>query len=166
MEDDGKVYYRFGRNSICAVLDYDKLMGIVVKHPGLKRKFLAYKNKTIVADKVYPLDYIMSLPQHLKRTNMPDEDVLRSWKLENKLKNIVIQMLTQIRAVKAKPSMRDMIMQYIQKMDEKEKRQNVRIKEQVLNMYEQNTYQKFEDNDPNFNKVIVHINRVLKITTA
>lgn len=110
MEDDGKVYYRFGRNSICAVLDYDKLMGIVVKHPGLKRKFLAYKNKTIVADKVYPLDYIMSLPQHLKRTNMPDEDVLRSWKLENKLKNIVIQMLTQIRAVKAKPSMRDMIM--------------------------------------------------------
>ena len=29
MEDDGKVYYRFGRNSICAVLEYDSLMKIV-----------------------------------------------------------------------------------------------------------------------------------------
>lgn len=29
MEDDGKVYYRFGKNSICAVLDYEKFMTIV-----------------------------------------------------------------------------------------------------------------------------------------
>ena len=36
----------------------------------------------------------------------------------------------------------------------------------MLNIYEQKTFQKFEENDPNFNKIIVHINRVLKITTA
>ena len=43
MEDDGKVYYRFGRNSICAVLDYEKLMTIVPKHSTLKKKFLNFK---------------------------------------------------------------------------------------------------------------------------
>ena len=113
MEDDGKVYYRFGRNSICAVLDYEKLMTIVPKYPVLKRKFLSFKSKTIIDDKVHPLDYIMSLPKHLKRPGMADEEVLKAWKLENTLKNVVIKMLTKIRAVKAKPSLRDMIMVYL-----------------------------------------------------
>ena len=43
MEDDGKVYYRFGRNSICAVLDYDKMQEIVPKHQLLMRQFVKFK---------------------------------------------------------------------------------------------------------------------------
>ena len=48
----------------------------------------------------------------------------------------------------------------------KDQRQRLRIKEQVLQIYEQQTFKQFEENDPNFNKIIVHIERVLKITTA
>jgi len=59
-----------------------------------------------------------------------------------------------------------MIAEYLQKKSEKDERARVRIKEQVLQIYEQKTFQKFEENDPNFNKIIVHIERVLKITTA
>ena len=36
----------------------------------------------------------------------------------------------------------------------------------MLQIYEEKTFQQFEENDPNFNKIIVHIERVLKITTA
>jgi hypothetical protein len=42
----------------------------------------------------------------------------------------------------------------------------MRIKQEVLNIYESKTFEKIEDNDPNFNKIIVHIERILKITTA
>jgi len=35
-----------------------------------------------------------------------------------------------------------------------------------LQIYEDKSFAQFEENDPNFNKVIVHIERVLKITTA
>ena len=43
MEEDGKVYYRFGRNSICSVLSIEQMNEICAKHKILKRKFLTFK---------------------------------------------------------------------------------------------------------------------------
>lgn len=59
-----------------------------------------------------------------------------------------------------------MVAEYLQKKGEKDERARIRIKEQVLQIYEQKTFEQFEENDPNFNKIIIHIERVLKITTA
>lgn len=87
-------------------------------------------------------------------------------RLENTLKNIVIRRLTDIRVLKAKPSLKDMVAAYMNKIGEKDERLRVRIKDQVLQIYEEKTFKQFEENDPNFNKIIVHIERVLKITTA
>ena len=84
------------------------------------------------------------------------------------LKNIVIRMLDKIKQDKAKPSMKDMIQLYMDKKQEKDERARIRIKEQVLEIYEneKKSFDQIEENDPNFNKIIVHIDRVLKITTA
>ena len=35
-----------------------------------------------------------------------------------------------------------------------------------MRIYEKKTFETFEEKDPNFNKIIVHIERLLKITTA
>ena len=35
-----------------------------------------------------------------------------------------------------------------------------------MRIYEHKTFENFEEKDPNFNKIIVHIERLLKITTA
>ena len=44
MQDDGKVFYRFGRNSICFTLPCEILQNdIVPRHSDLKNKFLRYK---------------------------------------------------------------------------------------------------------------------------
>ena len=43
MEEDGKVYYRFGRNSICSVLSIDAMEEIYPKHKVLQKKYLAFK---------------------------------------------------------------------------------------------------------------------------
>jgi len=66
MVDNGKVFYRFARNSICFELRYEELEEILPRHPKLNKKFLQFKQKTIIQDKVFTLDYIMKLPKHLQ----------------------------------------------------------------------------------------------------
>lgn len=75
--------------------------------------------------------------------------------MTNILKNVVARRLSEIRAVKAKPSLKEMITAYLNKMNDKDERARNRIKDKVLTMYENETFQKFEENDPNFNKVII-----------
>ena len=59
-----------------------------------------------------------------------------------------------------------MITTYLGKMNEKDERSRIRIKEKVLQIFEAENQSKFVENDPNFNKIVVHIERILKITTA
>ena len=75
----------------------------------------------------------MNLPSHLRSTD-PQTAKLRgeSDRLENVLKNVAIRRLTEIRAIKAKPSFKEMIVEYMQKKSEKDERARIRIKEQVL----------------------------------
>ena len=61
--------------------------------------------------------------------------------MENILKNVVVRRLNDIRIIKAKPSLKDMIAEYMDKKREKDERARVRIKEQVLQIYEQKTFQ-------------------------
>ena len=49
--------------------------------------------------------------------------------LENKLKNVVIRKLTEIRVEKAKPSLKSMITGYLTKQREKDERARMRIKD-------------------------------------
>ena len=60
--------------------------------------------------------------------------------LENTLKNVVIRRLKEIRIFKERPSMKDMIDIYLRKKAEKDERARIRIKEQVLEIYEQKTF--------------------------
>ena len=62
--------------------------------------------------------------------------------------------------------MKDWIDEYLKQRGEKDERSRVRIKDQVLQIYEAKSFKQFEEKDPNFNRIIVHIERVLKITTA
>jgi hypothetical protein len=129
MPDDGKVFYRFGRNSICSTLTLTVFDEIYPKHQVLKRKFTKFRRASITDDKPFPLDYIMNLPNHLKNDKLDPEVQARAWKLENTLKNVVIRRLTLIRKIKEKPSLKDMIAEYMNKKSLKDERARVRIKE-------------------------------------
>lgn len=83
MEDDGKVYYRFGRNSICSILSYDTMEELIQRHTVLRQKFLKFKKETIINDKPFPLDYIMNMPKHLRNPKISQETQAMSWRLEN-----------------------------------------------------------------------------------
>lgn len=115
MPDDGKVFYRFGRNSICQSLHYDVFSKICDKHSKLEIKFKKFRRQTITEDKPFPLDYIMNLPKHLRNNKLDQAVQNRAWRLENTLKNVVVRRLTEIRKIKEKPSMKDMIAEYMAK---------------------------------------------------
>lgn len=74
MEEDGKVFYRFGRNSILYVLSIDVFEEILPRHKDLQRKFNNFKKNTLLKDKPYPLDYIMNMPKHLISKNLALEE--------------------------------------------------------------------------------------------
>jgi hypothetical protein len=48
MEEGGKVYYRFGRNSICSAITIEKMNEILPRHPDLEKKFKAFKKTTML----------------------------------------------------------------------------------------------------------------------
>ena len=43
MEEGGKVYYRFGRNSICSAITIEKMAEILPRHNVLRNKFMKFK---------------------------------------------------------------------------------------------------------------------------
>lgn len=129
MEEDGQCYYKFGKNSILFTLTFEKMEDLSKKHDDLRKKFKKFRDQTIMREKPFPLDYIMELPKHLKDKYRHMIDFSKRLELENKLKNIVIRMMVEIRAKKAKPSLKDMINQYLKKKAEKDERARIRIKE-------------------------------------
>ena len=164
MEEDGKVYYRFARNSILSKIEFDEFEKLLNRHSTLKKKFSMFKMRHTRVFKPFPLDYIISLPKHLKEPDSAKQDL--SFRLENLLKNVAMKILVDVRVQKAKPSLKDMISDYMNKQEVKKQRGRIRIKEQVLQIYEQKSMKKFVENDPMFNKLIVHIQRVIKIMKA
>lgn len=71
----------------------------------------------------------MNMPTHLRNPKILLETQEMGWRLENKLKNVVVRRLDEIRAIKAKPSLKDMLDVYFDNKDQKDERSRVRIKE-------------------------------------
>ena len=68
MEEGGKVYYRFARDSILSMINNEKLLKICESKNNhlLKKKFTQFSRTMSSKDKIIPLDYIMTLPKHLR----------------------------------------------------------------------------------------------------
>lgn len=77
-----------------------------------------------------------------------------------------MRILTQIRIEKNRPTLRDTINEYMKKKDQKDIRARERIQKTVMKKFEISTFQHFEEVDPNFNRLLMHIHRVLKMTQA
>ena len=137
------------------------------KNKILKKKFDKYMNQAVMEEKLVPLDYKMNVPTHLEELSIKEkfpyavdkqgnfdyekvEDLQikqhlatyrRFLELENKFKNVVLRKLTEIRIEKSKPSLKSMIQTYLVKQREKDERARQRVKDKVLGIYENKTFQ-------------------------
>ena len=98
-------------------------------------------------EKTIPLDYIMTLPKHLieDKPDFAPEKLQKAYRLENQFKNVAIRRLIEIRSEKSKPSLKDTISDYMKKQEEKAKEKRIRIKEQVLQIYEEKSMVQFNE---------------------
>lgn len=56
---------------------------------------------------------------------LEDKEQELAWRLSNTFKNVVMRRLIQIRAAKAKPSLKDMIMESLKKKNEKDEKMRI-----------------------------------------
>ena len=75
------------------MIDHEKLIILTDRHSILKKKFSLFKRKILTQDKIIPLDYIMTLPTHLRDKNKPPGMLEQAFRLENQFKNVAIRRL-------------------------------------------------------------------------
>ena len=76
-------------------------------------------------DALTPLDYILNLPKDMRSGHLGDKEQEQTWSVANVFKNVVMRRLIEIRAAKAKPSLKDMIMESLKKKNEKDEKMRI-----------------------------------------
>ena len=89
-----------------------------------------------------------------------------AWKMELILKNVVMRRIVENRIEKAKPGLKDMIMASLKQKYEKDEKIREKMKVKVMELYEEQVSNKMNDKDLWYNRVIVNVDRILKILAA
>ena len=71
--------------------------------------------------------------------------------------------LVEIRQEKNRPKLVDMIMNHMQKKQEKDRKNRDKIKNKVQDMYERMMQDAEEEDDTKFNRIAAHLDRLLRI---
>lgn len=90
-----------------------------------------------------------------------------AFRLENSLKNVVIQRLNEIREVKNQKSIKESVEVVIKQNAEKDRKTRVKIKKKLLKDYEDKlAFKTGEDNDILYNRCMIIFDRLMKVLTA
>ena len=86
--------------------------------------------------------------------------------LENKLKNIVIRQLVQIREERKKPSIKEAVDNILRKQREEKDKRSKKVEKYVKREFERVAAANMEEQDILYNRVIVNMKRLLKVLTG
>jgi len=70
MENEGKVYIRFLKQSILQMLSIDQMEELCTKHQVMAEKFYKFQKSILLSNKSFPLDYIINLPKSIRNSNL------------------------------------------------------------------------------------------------
>lgn len=102
----------------CYILELEEndLVNIIGNNQESQKKLLKYQNQLLKVDQVYPLDYIVVAPREIMdKCYKPKNITLEAFKRLTKAKNCVMRRILQIRQMKAKPKLADLMNQYMGK---------------------------------------------------
>lgn len=89
-----------------------------------------------------------------------------AFRLENLLKNVVIRRLSEIREVKGQKTIKESVELVIQQNADREAKSRIKLKKKLMRQYEDQVASKQQDNDLLYNRILVNMDRLLKILTA
>ena len=102
---------------------------------------------------------------------IPDKDVTlhmqKAFALENRLKNVTIRQIVKIREIKEKRSLKEAVKQILAQRREDEAKKRRKMKKKLTQQYEDNmAAAEEEEKDGQYKRVIVSMDRLLKILTT
>lgn len=108
----------------------------------------------------------MNLPKSLRNQELDKKKQELYLQMSIKFKNVVMRRLEEIRKEKAKPSLKDMIMESLKKKNKKDEKLREMLKKKVMEMYEHQAAQVLNDGDVWYNRIVAHLDRVQKVITS
>lgn len=164
-EYEAQVCSRCMTKTIVLELSYEKMVALTKHHESMENKFLKFEKQILKEKKSYPLDYILNLPD--KYFEVAGQGRHEGIRLENIFKNVVMRRLYEIREIKAKPKLKDLLLQQLNTKNISDWKARIEIKKKIREMTEKKTAQQFdEDVSQKFTRLITNLERTLKIITA
>ena len=166
-EYEAQVYTRCLTKVILLELSYEKRVALTKFHEEMEKKFLKFEKQILKEkDKSYPLDYIMNLPKEM----FEEGELTEKYKgihRENVFKNVVMRRLYEIREQKAKPKLKDLLLQQLNNKNISDFKARIEIKKKIRDMCVKEASKKLdEDVSVKFTKLVSNLERILKILTA
>jgi len=162
---EAQVASRCITKTILLELKYEQIVTLTKYHKEMESNFLKFEKNVLKEEKSYPLDYIMNLPD--RYYEQAGEGRHEAGLRENIFKNVVMRRLYEIRELKAKPKLKDMLLQQLNTNNISDWKAKIEIKRKIRKMWEKNTSKQFdEDISKKFNRIITNLERTLKVLTA
>ncbi len=135
MDDLMYVYVRCAKNTLVLDLEYKTIDFIKQTHPDFEKNLLSYQNNILKQKKTYPLDFFVSVPKELRVLSYNDHSD-NYFKRQNILKNVVFRRIIEIRILKRKPKLSD-ILHLMKLRDMSNPKVREEFKRKLLNLYEE-----------------------------
>lgn len=160
MQDTMYVNIRCQKYTKLLVLDQAKMNEIQNKYEGISfsNKILSYQNKILKKEQKFPLDYIMSIQSKVEDPEKV-EVMTNAFELENRLKNVVMRIVIEIKERKKRPKLGDFIQYYKERSNQPGAKEE--FQQKFLMLYgDQDINDKVEDKK--FDKLMLNFDRIQK----
>ena len=132
----------------------------------MEQKFMRFQKKIFLEQKSYPLDYIMNLPREHRNKSLSGSKQQLAWRLRNIQKNIVMRRIMEIKALKAKPGLKEAIEMTLAERQKRDENIKKRLKKRIMELYEKELGHTLNEDDKQFTKIILQIDRMYKCMSS
>ena len=107
--------------------------------------------------KTFPLDYVMNLPKELRDIKDPNKQE-NIWRRENIFKNVIMRRIIEIRVLKKKPRLGD-ILKMIKGKDLSNPKVKEDFKRKIFALYDENPHEHHVE-DPKYERLMSNFDRM------
>lgn len=133
-------------------------------HSDFEKTLLSYQNNILKLKKTYPLDYVVHIPDEINQEHyydFPDAHLIRL----NILKNVIFRRMIEIRVLKKKPKLSD-ILRLTKMRDMTNPKVKEEIKRRLLSLYDEGNQRNEKVEDKNYERLMSSFDRLNKVLNA
>lgn len=142
-EFSAQVCSRCTTKTILLELTYEQMVALCKHHETMEKKFLRFEKEILKEKKSYPLDYIMNLPE--EAVEVDRESKYEEIRRENIFKNVVMRRLYEIRILKSKPKLKDLVLKQLHTKSISGWKARIEIKRKIRMMNEKAAAKRFDE---------------------